>query len=337
MSGSRFERVEHGGGLTAACARFGGAPEDWLDLSTGINPNSMVMPEIPASVWQRLPDEWLVESARSAAAAYYGVADGVRPLAVAGIQSAIQCLPHVTDGPVAVLGPTYEEYRHCFEAAGRPVDQIGALSDVRARHMVVVVVNPNNPDGRTHRREDLLDLADQLARRGGTLVVDEAFADMRPDISLARHAGVRPGFVVFRSFGKFFGLAGMRLGFVLAEAAILDRVDRRQGPWAVSGPALEVARLLLSDADAIRAVSERIADRSRALKKTLGDAALSIAGGTDLFVLVDDVRAQTIHSGLCRQHILTRTFRYRPGWIRFGLCPDVESDQRLGRALASMS
>lgn len=337
MSDSGTERVEHGGGLTAACARFGGAPEEWLDLSTGINPNSIVMPEIPASVWQRLPDERLVEAAQRAAAAYYGVADGVMPLAVAGIQSAIQRLPHVTDGPVAVLGPTYEEYRLCFEAAGRPVDMIGALSDVRASHMVVVAVNPNNPDGRTHRPEDLLDLADQLAARGGTLVVDEAFADMRPDISLARHAGVRPGLVVFRSFGKFFGLAGLRLGFVLAETSFLDRVDRRQGPWAVSGPALEVARLLLSDADAIRAVSERIADRGRALKRTLEDAALPIAGGTDLFVLVDNARAQTIHSALCRQRILTRKFHYRAEWIRFGLCPDVESDQRLGRALASMS
>lgn len=337
MSDSGIERVEHGGGLTAACARFGGAPKEWLDLSTGINPNSLVMPEIPASVWQRLPDERLVESAQHAAAAHYGVADGVRPLAVAGIQSAIQRLPHVTDGPVAVLGPTYEEYRHCFEATGRPVDQIGALSEVGPSHMVVVAVNPNNPDGRTHRPEDLLNLADQLAARGGTLVVDEAFADMRPDISLARHAGVRPGLVVFRSFGKFFGLAGMRLGFVLAEAAFLDRVDRRQGPWATSGPALEVARLLLSDADAIRAVSERIAERGRALKRTLEGAALSITGGTDLFVLVDDARAPVIHTALCQKHILTRTFRYQPNWIRFGLCPDSESDQRLGRALASMS
>lgn len=151
------------------------------------------------------------------------------------------------------------------------------------------------------------------------------------------HAGVRPGLVVFRSFGKFFGLAGMRLGFVLAEAAFLDRVDRRQGPWATSGPALEVARLLLSDADAIRAVTERIAERGRALKRTLEGAALSIAGGTDLFVLVDDARAPVIHTALCQKHILTRTFRYQPNWIRFGLCPDSESDQRLGRALASMA
>lgn len=337
MSRGGIGRVEHGGGLTAACAQFGGAPEEWLDLSTGINPNPMEMPEISASVWQRLPDDRLIESARGVAAAYYGVADGVRPLPVAGIQSAIQALPHVTDGPVAILGPTYEEYRHCFEAAGRSVDLISALSAVGPGHRVVVVVNPNNPDGRTHRPEDLLDLADQLAARGGTLVVDEAFADMHPEISLAGHAGVRPGLVVFRSFGKFFGLAGMRLGFVLAETAFLEQVDRRQGPWAVSGPALEVARLLLSEADAIRGVSERVASRNQALKTVLCDAGLTIAGGTDLFLLIDDARARTIHTALCQQHILTRKFHYRPGWIRFGLCPDGESDQRLGRALASMS
>lgn len=336
MSRGGIERVEHGGGLTAACAQYGGTPEEWLDLSTGINPNSVVIPEISASVWQRLPDDRLVETARRAAAAYYGMADGVRPLPVAGIQSAIQSLPHVTDGPVAVLGPTYEEYRHCFEAAGRSVDLISTLPDVEPGHMVVVVVNPNNPDGRTHRPEELLELADQLAARGGMLVVDEAFADRHPDISLTRYAGVRPGLVVFRSFGKFFGLAGMRLGFVLGEAGFLDQVDRRQGPWAVSGPALAVARSLLGDADAIRDVSERIASRSRALKSVLSDAGLMIVGGTDLFVLVDDARAHTIHTALCQQHILTRIFRYRPGWIRFGLCPDGESDQRLGRTLASI-
>lgn len=332
-----IDHVEHGGGLTAACARFGGETAKWLDLSTGINPNAAAMRSIPDSVWQRLPDTQLLDDAAAAAAIYYGVSEGVRPLPVVGVQSVIQVLPHVTDGPVAILGPTYEEYRHCFEGAGRPVDMICTLSGVKPSHRVVIIVNPNNPDGRTHRSADLLDLAANLAGRGGTLIVDEAFADMHPEISLAGHAGLQEGLIVLRSFGKFFGLAGLRLGFALAEPVILEKIDRMQGPWAVSGPALAVARSVLGDSDMIDAISSRIVARSQALRTVLEGAGLSIVGGTDLFLLVDDANAESIHATLCHHHILTRIFRYRSSWIRFGLCADVESDQRLSRALATMS
>lgn len=328
--------VQHGGGLTAASACYGGKPEAWLDLSTGINPHTALTPPIPASVWQRLPDAQLADDASRAAAAYYGVIDGVIPLAVAGVQSAIQMLPRLTDGPVAVLGPTYEEYRYCFEQGGRPVEMIADLSAVKPSHRVVIVVNPNNPDGRTYERKDLLDVAGTLSTRGGTLIVDEAFADMQPDISLAGHAGQQKGLIVLRSFGKFFGLAGLRLGFVLAETDVLERMAQMQGPWPVSGPALTVARDVLRDSEAIKVISRGIAARHWALAAILEGAGLRIAGRSDLFFLVEDGDAQHIHTALCKQHILTRKFNYRPEWLRFGLCPDAESEQRLSRALATM-
>lgn len=329
--------VQHGGALTAASACYGGKPEAWLDLSTGINPSSVATPSIPASVWQRLPDAQLSDDASRAAAAYYGVIDGVIPLAVSGVQSAIQMLPRLTDGPVAVLGPTYEEYRYCFEQGGRPLEMIADLSAVKPSHRVVVVVNPNNPDGRTYERKNLLDLAGTLSARGGTLIVDEAFADMQPDISLAGHAGQQKGLIVLRSFGKFFGLAGLRLGFVLAEVDVLERMAQIQGPWPVSGPALAVARNVLRDSGAIKAISRGIAARHRALAAILEGAGLRIAGRSDLFFLVENVDASEIHTVLCKQHILTRKFDYRPEWLRFGLCPDAESEQRLSRALATRS
>ncbi len=329
-------RVAHGGALTAACARFGGAPEDWLDLSTGINTRAVALPVIPASVWQRLPDAQLSDDASRAAAGFYGVSSGVDPLPVAGVQSAIQVLPSVTEGPVAIVGPTYEEYRLCFERAGRPVEMIADLSAVGPVHRLVIVVNPNNPDGRTYRPQDVLDLATKLAARDGVLIVDEAFADLRPDISVAAQAGRQPGLVVLRSFGKFFGLAGLRLGFVLAEAGFSRRMAGLLGPWPVSGPALAVARSVLRDSHLVSSVSEQIAERRKALAVVLQNAGLSIAGGTDLFLLADHGEAQKVHLALCRQHILTRVFDYRCNWIRFGLCPDIGSDQRLGRALAAI-
>jgi len=326
--------VEHGGGLTAARARYGGRESDWLDLSTGINPVAAVLPAIDPVVWRRLPDVELFRGAGEAAAQRYGTPSGVVPLPVAGVQNAVQMLPAVMDGPVAVLSPTYEEYRHCFGRDGRRVDPIDDLDGVGRHHRVVVVVNPNNPDGRIVAPEELLLLADDLAARGGYLIVDEAFADTRPEISVAPHAGRAPGLIVLRSFGKFFGLAGLRLGFVIAAAPVRQTLMRLQGPWPVSGPALAVARTLLADEDAVRAVGERIAERRRALTAVLDGAGLTIAGATDLFALIDHARAEDVHAHLCRSHILTRRFGYAPRWLRFGLCPDAAGDARLLRALA---
>ena len=327
-------RIEHGGALTAACGRYGGKAEDWLDLSTGINPVPAELPPLHASVWQRLPDDHLFDRASAAAARCYRAPDGTRPLPVAGVQAAIQMLPNLFEGPVAILGPTYGEYRHCFERAGRSVDEVPDLTGVDDHHRVVIVVNPNNPDGRVIERNALLALAGDLEKRGGCLIVDEAFADLQPDISLGGVAGNRSGLVVLRSFGKYFGLAGMRLGFVLAENRVIEALRRLQGPWAVSGPALAIADEVMRDDAAIAAVGATIRQRRQALETVLTGAGLLIAGGTDLFVLVDHEHAPKLHEGLCQNQILTRRFDFAPRWLRFGLCPDSESDQRLARVLS---
>ena len=328
--------IEHGGDLTVACARFGGRTEDWLDLSTGINPVPPQIPDLDPSVWRRLPDDHLFEQTAEAAARRYGVPEASPPLPVAGVQAAIQMLPHVLEGRVAVLGPTYGEYRQCFERAGRQVDDVPDLSGVGDDHRVVIVVNPNNPDGRIVDRHRLLALARDLEQRDGFLVVDEAFADLCPEISLAGEAGAQRGLIVLRSFGKYYGLAGLRMGFVFAEARVLDALRNIQGPWAVSGPALAVAGALMRDGSARAAIDEGIRERRRALDRVLIGAGLSIAGGTDLFVLVEQDRAQVLHQQLCRNRILTRKFEYAPHWLRFGLCPDPESEQRLARVLSKV-
>jgi hypothetical protein len=172
----RGEDVHHGGRLTEAVTRFGGAPEDWLDLSTGINPVPVALPDIPASAWARLPDADLMRAAREAAQAFYG--SGILPLPVPGTQAAIQRLPVFTerDARVAIVEPTYGEYALVFRRAGMGVDLISSLSEVDETHRTVVVVNPNNPAGRVVAREELLGLADRMAAGGGFLVVDEAFA-----------------------------------------------------------------------------------------------------------------------------------------------------------------
>ena len=331
----RANMVEHGGALAEACARYGGHPKDWLDLSTGINPRPVSLPDLPLSAWHRLPERELFQRAAEAAAGRYSAPANVVPVVTPGIQSVIQILPELLCGPVAVLGPTYEEYALCFARHGHDVETVADLSDIRPDHKVVVVVNPNNPNGRTHSRDVLLELHASLKRRNGTLIVDEAFADMRPDLSLAPHTGTK-GLVVLRSFGKFFGLAGLRLGFALTDRETGEALSDRLGPWSVSGPALMIADKVLRDADLVSRTADQISTGRKALESVLADSQLQIAGGTDLFVLARHAEAESIHQELCQRHILTRAFSYKHDWLRFGLCPDQESIQRLGDALESI-
>lgn len=329
-------RIVHGGGIAAAAARFGGRPEDWLDLSTGINPIPAILPDVDIAAWHRLPDRQRQDTARLAAAQYYATPNAL-PLPVPGTQSVIQLLPRfvATGGRAAVLSPTYGEYARVLENSGLNVDRITDLHAVSDAHGLVVVVNPNNPDGRLFSRATLLDLHARVARTGGLLVVDEAFGDMGPETCLAPLAGDgAPGLLVFRSFGKFFGLAGLRLGFVVGETAVLDRIEDGLGPWAVSGPALTIAtKLMTSDTSAIR---HGIDGRKASLDATLSGAGLEIVGGTGLFSLVDHAHAGALHEALCRHHILVRPFDYNPRWLRFGLTPDSAADARLATALADV-
>ncbi|RFB93243.1 threonine-phosphate decarboxylase [Rhizobium leguminosarum bv. trifolii] len=331
--------IVHGGGITAAAAAFGGRPEDWLDLSTGINPCPVALPDILPGAWHRLPDRHLVDEARFAACAHYGSGE-ILPLPVPGTQSVIQLLPRMlwqdrqvvaTDDRIAVVSPTYGEYARAFTSAGFAVDAVGDVAEIGGEHRLAVVVNPNNPDGRVWPVEMLIALHDRMAAAGGLLVVDEAFGDTDPALSLAACAQELPNLIVFRSFGKFFGLAGLRLGFAIAREDILARFEDWLGPWAVSGPALSLAASLLrSDVSAIR---HSLDERSATLQATLNAAGLRISGGTALFTLVADSRASDIYTHLCRHHILVRKFDYAPDWLRFGLTPDPVLDRRLGEAL----
>lgn len=329
--------IAHGGGLAEAARRHGGAPGDWLDLSTGINPVPAALPALGSSVWARLPDRDLFEAARLAAQGFYGAAPDVLPLPVPGTQALIQRLPGLIDtgARAAILGPTYGEYALVFRRAGMDADVIASLSELDETHRTAVIVNPNNPDGRITTKAELLDVAGRMATREGMLVVDEAFADADPRESLAAEAGTRRGLVVLRSFGKFFGLAGLRLGFLIADAETTARVESALGPWAVSGPALAIAASILRDADAIAGMRVSIAARHDAMKRVLLGAGLTIRGGTPLFFLVEHQRAAALHDALCRRRILVRAFDYASDWLRFGLAPDAASEVRLATALAA--
>lgn len=322
----------HGGDLAAAEARWGRPAAGWLDLSTGINPWPYPLPRIAAQAWARLPGADEDHRLRVAAAHRYGVADPAMVLAAPGTSALIQALPRCRPiGPVAVVGPTYGEHARAWAAAGHDVAEAASLAD--ADCPVIVVVNPNNPDGRTLAPETLLARARACAGRGGLLVVDEAFGDEDPARSLA--PGLMPGLVVLRSFGKFYGLAGLRLGFALGVPGILAPLAGQLGPWPVSGPALTVGAAALADDAWAHETTLRLAAWADRLDGVLAAGGLPVVGGTSLFRLVRHPEAAAIHDRLGAAGVLVRAFAGQPQLLRIGLPAGQGGLDRLGAALTS--
>ena len=325
---------DHGGNLGAARRRFPGAPEPWIDLSTGINPWPYPFLAPPPEAWQRLPDDDAFDCLLRSAALAYGAPSPDHVAAAPGSQALIQWLPRlVRPGRVAILVPTYGEHAVAWATAGHTVTVLadpGALDP--DSWDTVVVVNPNNPDGRQIEVNRLRTLARHLSKRNGRLVVDEAFADALTGTSLAG-ATDEPGLVVLRSFGKFFGLAGLRLGFALADPATIKQLRAALGPWPVSGPAVAIALHALSDAPWIAATRARLEAAARRLDGTLEAHGLRVIGGTPLFRLSATADAGRLFEALAAAGILVRRFDAYPNWLRFGLPPDEPAWQRLEEAL----
>ncbi|MEM1236152.1 MAG: threonine-phosphate decarboxylase [Pseudomonadota bacterium] len=321
----RAEKHEHGGGLDAAMARYGGERADWLDLSTGINPEPYPIGDIPAHAWSALPDSAGFTRLTEAARRFWNVPDGAQILPAAGASALIAKLPALggTSG-VYIPQPTYNEHAAAFEAHGLDVDPDDQHRDTH------VYVHPNNPDGQ-------LWPAEAMGIRRLT-VIDESFCDVTPDrthIALAKE----PGVVILKSFGKFWGLAGLRLGFAIAAPETLTprggpALSDALGPWAVSGPALEIGRRALEDhawADATRTRLAQDATRLDALFEAQG---ARLRGGTTLFRLYEVADAEAAKDALSKEHILIRSFSYAKTWIRIGLPPQSGWSQ-LERALGT--
>lgn len=325
--------LHHGGDLARARADFG--CDITLDLSTGINPWPYPFTPPPDEAYARLPDSGDDDRLRTAASSAYGAPDPALVVPAPGSQALIQTLPRLRPpGAVAVVGPTYGEHAACWRQAGHEVREIADLPAGTPEFDVVVVTNPNNPDGRTFARERLELLAEALARRGGWLVVDEAFADLDPALSLAPCCD-RPGIIVLRSFGKFFGLAGVRLGFALAPAHLATTIRNALGPWAVSGPAAAVGTEALADEEWMQGTRTRLAEATRNLDDVLTGHDLEVIGGSTLYRFVSCPDAHSLFDGLARQGVLVRHFPDQPHRLRVGLPEDDRAVRQLGAALAT--
>lgn len=300
---------DHGGGLDAAADRYGGARGDWLDLSTGINPVPYPLPEIPPNSWTALPDTAARSRLIAAARRFWSVPEACAILPVPGASAAIAHIPRLAPaGRVCIPGPTYNEHAASFVQAGWHVSDGPVDASVH--------VHPNNPDGRLWQAEELT---------GDLRIIDESFCDVTPDQSLM-HAATTPGTLVLKSFGKFWGLAGVRLGFVIGDPDLVARLAEMQGPWAVAGPALEIGSAALEDTAWAEATRTRLTADAARLDGLMSGA--EYIGGTSLFRLYDVEDAAVWQHKLAQHQIWSRVFPYNPRWLRLGL-PDPDGWDRL--------
>ncbi len=320
--------LPHGGGVREASRVWGIPPGEWLDLSTGINPRGWPVPGIPENVWNRLPEDG--DDLESVARAYYGCQ---HLLPAAGSQAIIQTLPRLlAKGPIGVMSPTYAEHAHAWYREGFEVTTLDEVSDTLLdRLRVLIVVNPNNPTARVIPKTTLLTWWQRLQHHGGWLIVDEAFMDAAARESVAADSG-RAGLLVLRSLGKFFGLAGARVGFLLAHPSVLQAVRAELGPWNVAGPSRWIARAALADHSWVEKTREHLQQGSQRLCQLLTSHGLTVQGRTALFQWVPRTNPGPWYENLARLGILVRKFDDPPG-LRFGL-PGSEADwKRLTLAL----
>jgi cobalamin biosynthesis protein CobC len=322
----------HGGALDVARRLCPEAPEPWIDLSTGVNPHAYPLPDLAPDIWTRLPDSEALAGLEAIAASRYG-AKREAVVAGPGSQALIQTLARIAPkGAVAALGPTYRGHAEAFAAAGVRLLEAASL-DTLAEVDVAIVVNPNNPDGRVASRVDLLNLYERLSRRGGWLIVDEAFADFDGQAESLAPVVPPKGAIVLRSFGKAYGLAGLRLGFAIASPNIADALRAALGPWPISGPAIAIGRTALADPEWIAAMSVRLGADAARLDALLETSRWRIVGGTRLFRLAARADADAAFRRLLTAGILTRPFAGAPGCLRFGIPAKETHWERLSAAL----
>jgi cobalamin biosynthetic protein CobC len=318
--------------LAAAASQFPSAPTPWIDLSTGVNPRPYPAPSASRLASARLPDPSETAALEDAAAAAFGVRSADRTIAVPGSEAALRILARLLSAKtVDVAGPTYSSHAAAWRSAGAKVRSIPCRDLASSEADIVVAVNPNNPDGYRHAPETLASIADRQAARGGWLIVDEAFGEVAPELSVANRAGA--GLIVLRSFGKFYGLAGVRLGFVLADRGVIAELRTVFGDWPVSAAAIAAGRAAYPDAVWRERTTASLTRKAARIDRLLSRAGFEIVGGASLFRLcaADDAPRRFVR--LAEQGILTRPFDIEPRWLRFGLPAGAAAWTRLEQAL----
>ena len=321
----------HGGNLDFAASIYGGPVTDWLDLSTGINRIPYDNLLVSKNNFCVLPDRTLFKSLIDAASNTYAVPSKASLLPINGVQMAIQAIPHIeTCGTAKILGPTYNEYSATLRNFGWKVVCVKNLKDLSGADLAIVV-NPNNPDGRICTQKEILRVLPNV----GKIIIDESYCDPTPELSMMPHAGEK-GLIIFKSVGKFFGLAGIRLGFIISQKSETEVFSNIIGPWSVSGPTLEVGTRALVDTTWIEQTRKRLSYDAKRLSNLIAESNLQSAGATKLFHLIKLDNAADAQKKFAEEMIWTRIFSYSKSWLRIGLPGSEDEWSRLRACLKKL-
>ncbi len=318
--------TRHGGRLRDAMRAFPQAPTPWLDLSTGVNPHPWAGDRAPISALKKLPDPSDIAGLEAVAAKAFG-ADPAHVLAVPGADSGLRLLPYILKAQtVAIASPTYNGHAEAWTAAGAAIQSVSYENVLSAAAEAIVLVNPNNPDGKTAQPSKIMTIQNKW------VIVDESFGDLTPDLSVA--ASAQRNLIVLRSFGKFFGLPGVRLGFVVADPSIIANLRKLVGDWPVSADAVALGTAAYADEAWHLQTRVHLTHEAQRLDALLTQNGFNILGGASLFRLAARTEARKIFEALASHGILVRAFAGQPTWLRFGL-PEASAWPRLAAALES--
>jgi len=340
--------IIHGGQLSKVAKQFGIPEQEWLDLSTGIAPFSYAIPAISEKIWQDLPT---ISPSLIRAAQQYYQAKFCWP--VAGSQQLIEKLPSLWNDKNSAIESGkkqhaylpkvgYKEHQRAWSLAGYQIHFYqDALPDNIEKNSIVVVINPNNPLTDTFSIQQLTQLKAHCQQQKALLIIDEAFADIFPsEFSFVPHLtnynennndsandneNESDDLIVLRSFGKFFGLAGIRIGFACTTEIWRDIIKESIGPWSINGPALFIAEQALQDTQWQIEQSLRLEKYSKKLQELLKlhlpNASIK---ANALFITVFLDNAASVYEKLCQQGVYVRLTDEQNA-LRFG----VGNDQQL--------
>ncbi|MCI2284082.1 threonine-phosphate decarboxylase CobD [Colwellia sp. MSW7] len=341
----------HGGQLQQVAKQYNIPAENWLDLSTGIAPFSYPIPSIPEKVYQSLPQT--SSDLKTAAKRYYN-ADNL--LVTNGSQAIIKLLPTLwrkknpLSTTVYLPEQGYKEHALAWQTAGFTVywykNELLEQEPIE-NNTVLVIINPNNPTGQLYSQSTLIKYQEKLEKSNGLLVIDEAFIDVvSPSHSMSHtinsNSNTINNTLILRSFGKFFGLAGIRIGFLIGSETWIEKFNDQLGPWQVNGPAQFIAQSALSDYQWHEQQKQKLqllsADLRTILTKSIPSEYINKITGTDLFQTVyftesteTKSRAENYYASLCQQAVYARLTDDKQA-LRFGLAKKNQHE-RLKNAL----
>ena len=318
----------HGGNIPWASKQFAIPENQWIDLSTGISPWHYPISTLSPRYFQQLP--YATTQLYQAAANYYGCpAEYLR--AVPGSQYAIEQLPTLF-APQKIALPTwgYSEHQKAWQAQGSEIIHYTNHSELlqllnQQAIPYALIIRPNNPSAAFFTIEQVKQvevLLQQKYPNKHLLILDEAFIDLYPQASFIRHPP-GPRTVVLRSVGKFFGLAGIRLGFVCAQPALLQRLQAKLGQWLINGPSVGIGQQLFQDKPWAQQQRLRIRQQNKQLQQCLLQAGLPAplhSAGLFTSVFGEPEKFLQIFIQLAKAGVLVRYFPHpTQACLRFGL------------------